>query len=1183
MMWSVLQGLLSTVARPLLLQFLIQRTNTAGHIEDGGRLAAIYIAALLVTVALEGISTTACRVYLTDRFGAGFVTSLAGLIYSKGLKMSPGVAENEKALLSNDVVKCQDQLKLLCMMPQAGTALLGGIGVLLYCIGAAALSGIALMVAVLIFGVRLAKISVFYETKSSAAADRRLATMTCAVEGMKAVKLSAWEPQFLEQLHNARSEEVGWHKIKRSLHQISVQAGRCAPVLCSASSVLTLALTGGGFEAGPVFAAVSIFQSLRLAMTMLPVGFSYFSSWAVSMRRIEAFLLLPDAPGPQLGSPSDVDKFVAEVDGDVVRKGKDGAGYTCKLGRLNLPKGGVTAIVGAVGSGKTTALLGLLGDLDIHGTCKLNALSIGYVPQKAFVASGTLRHNILMGRAFDQDRYLDAIRRAALSTDIAQLQGGDMAEVGERGVTLSGGQQQRVGIARALYGLPDLLLADDPLAAVDPRVGEHIASHCFFGADRTRRSVVMSTNQLHLLPKCDYVVVLANGAVAEHGKYADLTSKADSLLTAMMKDVVVAENVAADIDGLVPTSPSAPENAETKAEPAGATPGQGAAQKLVKAEKLAEGDISTNVWKEYVAGMGHLRFFCCCIACCLSYGCMGASDRWLAVWLEAASDTESMQYYASIYGLLVVSMGISLVATTQAFSIATARAGRTLHDDACSSLFHAPLHWFEATPSGRILSRFGSDLSMVDNTLSYFLENVAGFTSTLLVLVTVLCTVVPVVSVMVPFGFALYGLQLVAADRCNRVLKRHANAAMAPVLSSLVEATHTSGRPLLRGMGLSENSWNDFAASVDELCRFNFLSSSVIAWQTLASYAMCLVFGSATSIWVLWGPAAVPQARIGLALTYAFLLPYFLLYAAFTISVLKISGTALERLLESCALPQESNWNVANDKALVSWPDKGRVVFDDVELVYRPGLPAALKGVSFDIPGGSRVGVVGRTGAGKSSLVVLLFRLVDASKGRVLVDGVDVTTIGLQTLRRAMSVIPQEPLLLSGTIRGNLDPFNEQPEAELHLALKRAGLGELALDTPVGGSNGGSGGGGLSSGQCQLLTLARALLRKASVVVMDEPTSNVDSETDSAVQRAVREHLVGCTLLTIAHRLHTIIDSDLLLVMEAGRLGEFDSPAALLRNPESHLSQMLNCLGPGAAQALRQQVRGEPCAAVMAI
>jgi len=932
----------------------------------------------------------------------------------------------------------------------------------------------------------------------------------------------------------------------------SIQIGRCTPVLCAATSVLSLVLSGADFDAGRVFATISIFQSMRLSMTMIPTGMTILATFAASASRVEAFLELPEVSGVQ---KSQEQELAIKASGTFIQRAREGQqDFRCGIGDLCIARAKVTAVVGAVASGKTTLLLGLLGEVSLEGSCAFGVARIGYIPQQSFVASGTVKDNVIMGRPFAELEYMDALRCAALDVDIAAMPDGDLTEIGERGVTLSGGQQQRLCIARALYSHPDLLLADDPVSAVDGKVAKHVANHCIFEyAARHKGTVVVCLNQLHLLPRCDHIIVLVAGQIAEQGTYAELVGRPDSVLRDMVKDMVpVKEDVeSVQVEEQLPVA-----DVDRK----GATA-------LTQAERIAEGAVQASVWHSYARGMGYFNCVVCFIVCLAAYCCMGASDRWLAVWLERETDSSSPDrfMFGCVYGAFVIGSALGLVLTTTLFSLATARAGRSIHDDASSGLFHAPLPWFESTPSGRIISRFASDLSTVDNTFAYFLENTISFGCQLFVLLAILCAVVPVVAAFLPFTMLLYGATLVAADRCSRALKRLANAAMSPVLTGFVEATHSQGRPLVRAMALGDSSWRTFAAAVDEMNRFNFLASAVISWQTLWSYAIAFLISTLSSVWVLWGPVETPSAQVGLALMYTFLLPYFLLYFAFCASVLKISGTSLERLLECCALPSEAKWD-STASLPATWPVKGEVIYEDVVLVYRPGLPPALSGVSFVIPGGSSVGVVGRTGAGKSSLVVPLFRLVDAHSGRVLLDGIDVASVGLQKLRRAMAIIPQDPLLLSGTIRDNLDPFGGKADADLSQALQQSGL-DLALDCSVG-----QGAAALSSGQRQLVSLARTLLQKASVCVMDEPTSQVDQATDAIVQRAVRQCLSGCTLMTIAHRLQTVIHADLIVVMDAGRVAECGPPATLLSDAHGRFAQMADV--QGGKEALLQPLQG---------
>lgn len=350
-----------------------------------------------------------------------------------------------------------------------------------------------------------------------------------------------------------------------------------------------------------------------------------------------------------------------------------------------------------------------------------------------------------------------------------------------------------------------------------------------------------------------------------------------------------------------------------------------------------------------------------------------------------------------------------------------------------------------------------------------------------------------------------------------------------------------------------------FGDELDEVNRYNFLSNSTLNFGQLLAYIISSIVSFAAALWVLHGPQDVPPSQIGLALTYTFMLPYYLLYFYFTLSMVTIAMTCLERLLEyrGDGVPQEPPAQCDKDPDISQWPTKGAIIFTDVTLIYRPGLPPALSNVTFNVGPAEKVGIVGRTGAGKSSIATLLFRVNEMSSGVITVDGFDISKIGLQTLRSALAIVPQEPLLISGTLRDNLDPFSKHRDEALHEVLQQAGLQDLPISTVVG-----KGAATLSCGQRQLVVLARLLLRPSvHLCLMDEPTAQIDMETDAALQRVLREALSSATLLTIAHRITTVIDAHRIFVMDAGSLVEQGTPKELLNNPTSRLSAMARATG----------------------
>jgi ATP-binding cassette subfamily C (CFTR/MRP) protein 1 len=463
------------------------------------------------------------------------------------------------------------------------------------------------------------------------------------------------------------------------------------------------------------------------------------------------------------------------------------------------------------------------------------------------------------------------------------------------------------------------------------------------------------------------------------------------------------------------------------------------------------------------------------------------------------------------------------------------------------------MSFFEATPSGRLLSRFGQDVGLIDEMLTMLTDATISFIFTLSVLGIIISWICPPMIVVLFVSTVAFLTQVQVQDATLREVKRMSNNGLSPVLNCLGETGDARGKLLVRVMGFGGRYCARFDKALDECNRYHFVALSITSLGVTLSYWIALSIAAATSYIVVFSQT-VHAADLGLAMTYSLMLPYFLQVFSQILSMLKVAVTSLERLLQcsSDAVPQEPPWRLESDTALEKqeWPTAGGISFKDATLVYRPGLPPALDTCSFDISGGKKIGVVGRTGAGKSSLSVLLFRLVDAAGGRVEVDGNDIAKVGLVTLRRQMAIIPQEPMMLEGTVLTNIDPFGEQSSEKVKEVLRLVGLEGCEESNPES----------LSAGERQLIQLARTLLRDVRIVVMDEPTSNIDPETDGKIQSIVREQFKQCTVITIAHRLDTVIDSNYVLVMDKGKVAEFDTPHNLIEKGEI-FSSMLCSLG----------------------
>eukprot|EP01062_Namystynia_karyoxenos_P044770 TRINITY_DN33033_c0_g1_i1.p2 TRINITY_DN33033_c0_g1~~TRINITY_DN33033_c0_g1_i1.p2 ORF type:complete len:677 (+),score=198.65 TRINITY_DN33033_c0_g1_i1:2068-4098(+) len=668
----------------------------------------------------------------------------------------------------------------------------------------------------------------------------------------------------------------------------------------------------------------------------------------------------------------------------------------------------------------------------------------------------------------------------------------------------------------------------------------------------------MALNQLSLLSKFDRVAVLTNGVVVQQGHPAELT-ETPGPLRQLLDDAGTGRQQKdaegdADAEGvLVQMNSTASDDIDGR---------------LVQVEKKAEGAVSTSVVATYIRSMGVLHFTVCVLLSFIAYGALGFSDRWLAIWIKESQDARDSVNgtsdgglepapYAVVYASAVFVFMLFVILSSTSFSYASVKASRGLHNDCVTRLLRAPVSFFETTPSGRILSRLSTDLSTVDVMLAQFSDHMIAFISQMTMVVVIILIIAPPMAGVFAVAGIVYGCELAALDRTKRQLKRMANNAMSPVLTLLGEMVQ--GRLLLRVTGCARTIHTDFSNRVDNLQKCLYLETCVVNWGLLVSHWISFFVSAATAIYLLV-LSKVSEEMLGLCLSYALMVPYFLLHFMFVSFVLATSIASLERLLQCSGedVPQEPEWHLPSDSRLPEkWPHQGAVSFESVSLTYRPGLPPALQQLTFDIRPGERIGIVGRTGAGKSSLLALLFRIVDASSGVIKVDNEPVSSVGLHTLRRRMAVIPQEPLLLSGTVRDNVDPFGVHSDDTLASALEKVGFPADLLDRNVGGDDGHA----LSHGQHQLVALARALLRDVRVVVLDEPTSNVDAATDRRVQAVLREELRGCTVFTVAHRLATVLSSDRIMVLDGGRLVELGPADELMDVKGGHFARLAHAAG----------------------
>ncbi|KAL3759959.1 hypothetical protein ACHAWU_000582 [Discostella pseudostelligera] len=839
----------------------------------------------------------------------------------------------------------------------------------------------------------------------------------------------------------------------------------------------------------------------------------------------------------------------------------------------SIERGSLVAVVGPVGCGKSSFLSAILGEMEAIGGSKVympprsgeaaqdNVIS--YCSQSPWVINDTLRGNILFGRLYDEARYELVVQACALLDDIAVLPAGDMTEIGERGINLSGGQKARVALARAMYSRESqLILLDDPLSAVDAHVGEHLFNEAITGEVCKGATRVLVTHHVHFLPRCDSVIVLEKGMIKHAGKYHDLVSMGVDFAGAI--DIAKKEKSESDNE----TEDKANgDGADGKHSGGGDESGKGedtsnaeklkkAGEKLVEDEEKNEGSVEGSNYAHYAKAGGVIAF----VSLFFIQGIGRTSEImaifWLSFWAEATANAAADQttvdtvWYLNIFAAFSMGGVLCLTFRSLAMAVHRLRASRQLHEGLTKSILRAPVAFFDVTPIGRILNRFAADMDKIDLELTQSLGQAISSIFSILGAVSAIiaATKGTLLIAMAPISYFYYVIQK-WFRKSSTELQRLASIAGSPLFSDFSQVL--SGTSTIRAYGKQTKFFGNCQHSFD---KFNALYLTIQQANCWLGLRLDVIGGSIGAI--IGGIALatndikfIPAGWVGLALSYAIEVTGYLKHGVRMIAQVEAEMNSVERVLYySNNVESEAAPETKLDPKPSEWPNKGEIQIKNASLRYRDG-PLVLKNISVSIKGGEKIGVVGRTGSGKSSLMSALFRVteIESDGGKILIDGVDISTIGLVSLRLSLSIIPQDPVMFSNTIRYNLDPFEEKSEYELWEVLKKVQLAEVIAVLPGGlDEQVAEGGENFSQGQRQLLCIARSLLRKPQILVMDEATASIDNTTDAVIQTMIRENFASATVLTIAHRLNTIMDSDRVLVLDDGNVAEFDTPSALI-------------------------------------
>ncbi|GJN37334.1 hypothetical protein PR202_gb26274 [Eleusine coracana subsp. coracana] len=976
--------------------------------------------------------------------------ALVAVVYQKGLALSSRSRQSRTSggEMINIISVDADRVGLfswymhdLWLVPlQVGMALF----ILYSTLGLASLAALAATVVVMLANVPPGQMQEKFQQKLMDCKDVRMKATSEILRNMRILKLQGWEMKFLSKIIDLRKTETNWLKKYLYTSTMVTFVFWGAPTFVAVVTFGACMLMGIPLESGKVLSALATFRVLQEPIYNLPDTISMVIQTKVSLDRIASFLCLEELPTDAVQRlPSGSSDVAIEVTNGNFSWEASPEELTLKDLNFQARKGMRVAVCGTVGSGKSSLLSSILGEIPkVSGEVKTCGTT-AYVSQSAWIQSGKIQDNILFGKEMDNEKYKRVLESCSLKKDLEILPFGDQTVIGERGINLSGGQKQRIQIARALYQEADIYLFDDPFSAVDAHTGSHLFKECLLGA-LASKTVVYVTHQIEFLPAADLILVMKDGRLAQAGKYneilgsgeefmelvgahKDALTALDAMDVANGGDVASASNDTSKLSKSLSSAEKKDEQDEKNAQ----------SGQLVQEEEREKGRVGFWVYWKYLtlAYKGALVPFVL-LAQILFQVLQIASNYWMA-WL----------------GLLPYRRMLSL---------------------------QAPMSFFDSTPSGRILNRASTDQSEVDTSIASQMGSVAF----------AIIQLIGIIAVMSQVAWQRYYIDTA------RELQRLVGVCKAPIIQHFAESI--TGSTTIRSFGKENQFLSSNSHLMDAYSRPKFYNAGAMEWLCFRLDVLSsLTFAFSLVFLINLPPGLIDPGIAGLAVTYGLNL----------------------NMLQAWVV-----WSMCTLENKI------------ISVKYAPQLPFVLKGLTVTFPGGLKTGIVGRTGSGKSTLIQALFRIVDPTIGSILIDGVDICTIGLHDLRFRLSIIPQEP-----TMPWTAASWGDEVRKK-----------ELKLDSPVieNGDN-------WSVGQRQLVCLGRVILKRSKILVLDEATASVDTATDNLIQKTLRQQFSEATVITIAHRITSVLDSDMVLLLDNGVAVERNTPSKLLEDKSSLFSKLV--------------------------
>ncbi|KAL1826092.1 hypothetical protein ACET3Z_012870 [Daucus carota] len=1177
---------------PYLISYFV---DYLGGIEtfphEGYILAGVFFAAKLV----ETLTTR--QWYLgVDILGMHVRSALTAMVYKKGLRLSSAAKQGHSSgeivnYMAVDVQRVGDYswyLHDIWMLPMQ---IVLALAILYKNVGIATVATLIATIISIVATIPLARFQENYQDNLMSAKDERMRKTSECLRNMRILKLQAWEERYRLKLEEMRGVEFKWLRKALYSQAFITFIFWSSPIFVSAVTFGTAILLGDKLTAGAVLSALATFRILQEPLRNFPDLVAMMAQTKVSLDRITGFLQDEELQDDAITVlPRGSTNVAIEIkDGEFCWDGSSSS-ITLSGIQMKVEKGMRVAVCGMVGSGKSSFLSCILGEIPkISGEVRVCGSS-AYVSQSAWIQSGNIEENILFGSPMDKAKYKSVIHACSLEKDLELFSHGDQTIIGDRGINLSGGQKQRVQLARALYQDADIYLLDDPFSAVDAHTGSELFKEYIMTALATK-TVVYVTHQVEFLPAADLILVIKEGRIIQAGKYDELLQAGtdfDALVSAHHEAIEAMdipnqssedsddhhplegsillskkcesiggnlESLGKEVQEVGSTSDLKPIKEKKKAK-------RSRKKQLVQEEERERGKISMKVYLSYMAAAYKGLLIPLIILAQTLFQVLQIASNWWMAW--ANPQTKGDQAKASNMVLIVVYMALAFGSSwfifVRAVLVATfgLAAAQKLFLKMLRNVFRAPMSFFDSTPAGRILNRVSVDQSVVDLDIPFRLGGFASTTIQLIGIVGVMTQVTwQILLLVIPMAIACLWMQKYYMAS-SRELVRIVSIQKSPVIHLFSESI--AGAATIRGFGQEKRFMKRNIYLLDCFARPFFCSLSAIEWLCLRMELLStFVFAFCMFLLVTIPHGSIDPSMAGLAVTYGLNLNARLSRWILSFCKLENKIISIERIHQYCNIPSEAPPVIEDNRPPTLWPEEGTIELKDLKVRYKENLPVVLHGVSCRFPGGMKIGIVGRTGSGKSTLIQALFRMIEPEGGSIVIDNIDISTIGLHDLRSRLSIIPQDPTLFEGTIRANLDPLSEHSDAEIWEALDKSQLGEIVrhkeqkLDAPVleNGDN-------WSVGQRQLVSLGRALLKQARILVLDEATASVDSATDNLIQKIIRTEFKDCTVCTIAHRIPTVIDSDLVLVLSDGRVAEFDAPARLLEDKSSMFLKLVS-------------------------